>query len=269
MAHVMTVRAKIGLLLLLMLVSVAALAPWISPNDPLAVHVHERLSPPSRSYPLGTDDLGRCVLSRLLYGMRLSLGISVVVVALSASLGTVAGIAAGYGGALVDEILMRLVDALLAVPGLVLALVIAGLLGPGAPALVLGLCATGWMRYARVVRGIVVSTKHSLFIDATRALGAPGSYILTRHVLPEVLPSVQILASLGMSGAILSIAALSFLGLGLQPPSPEWGSMLQAARPYLRTAPALMMLPGAAILLTAVVFRLLSEGLGDPGELQS
>ena len=247
--------------ILVLLIGAAVLAPWIAPHDPAELHLADRLQGPSVTYPFGTDHLGRCVFSRVLFGARLSLGIAIAVVATTAGLGTLVGLTAGYVGGFLDEVVMRGVDSMLAVPSLVLALVIAGLLGPGIPSIVVALSLAGWMRYTRAVRGIVRSVKTRAFIDATRVLGASESYILPRRILPEVLPTVLVLAALGMASTVLTIAALSFLGLGLQPPAAEWGSMLQSGHLHLRAAPHLVWFPGLAILFTVAAFQILAESL--------
>jgi peptide/nickel transport system permease protein len=239
----------------------AILGPWLAPHDPLEVHLSERLHRPSLRYPLGTDHLGRCVFSRMLYGARLSLGIAAAVVAVAATLGSLAGLAAGYAAGWLDPLLMRTADAMLAIPALVLSLFIAGLLGPGGLSVILALSMTGWTRYARAVRGVVRATRRRMFVDATRVLGASQVYIAFRRVLPEAMPAILVLGALETGTVILTVASLGFLGLGLQPPAPEWGSMLQDGRYYLRAAPHLVLFPGAAILLAVASFQHLAERL--------
>jgi peptide/nickel transport system permease protein len=255
------VKRMAGATLLLLVVVPPIFAPWIAPHDPLDLHLAERLQGPSVTYPFGTDHLGRCVFSRVLYGARLSLGIALVVAAITAIFGTLIGLAAGYAGGWMDALLMRVVDAILAIPNLVLTLVIAGLLGPGLVSLIVALSISGWTRYARSVRGIVRAATTRTFVAATRTLGAPAMYIVLRRILPETLPTVFALSALGSGSIVLSVAALSFLGLGLQPPAPEWGSMLQSGRYYLRTAPHLIWFPGAAILITVAALQNLAECL--------
>jgi peptide/nickel transport system permease protein len=255
------VKRMAGATLLLLVVVPPIFAPWIAPHDPLDLHLAERLQGPSVTYPFGTDHLGRCVFSRVLYGARLSLGIALVVSAITAIFGTLIGLAAGYAGGWMDALLMRVVDAILAIPNLVLTLVIAGLLGPGLVSLIVALSISGWTRYARSVRGIVRAATTRTFVAATRTLGAPAMYIVLRRILPETLPTVFALSALGSGRIVLSVAALSFLGLGLQPPAPEWGSMLQSGRYYLRAAPHLIWFPGAAILITVAALQNLAERL--------
>jgi len=255
--------AVVGLVLVLSLVLVAILAPFIAPHDPVEQHLDLRLLSPSWQYPLGIDDLGRCTLSRLIYGTRVSLQIGVVVVGITATLGTLLGLIAGYKGGFVDEVIMRIVDVLLAFPALILALVIAGLLGPGLFNVMLALSVVGWTRYARVVRGCVLSAKERGFVEAARAIGSSNIYIMFRHVLPEALSPVIVMATLGMGWTILSAAALSFLGLGAQPPMPEWGSMLNDGRAFMRAAPQLTTFPGLAIMVTVLAFNFIGDGLRD------
>ncbi len=255
--------AIIGLIIVFCLVVGALLAPLIAPHDPVKPDLDSRLRAPSWAYPLGTDEIGRCILSRLIYGGRVSLLIGIVVVAVISILGTFLGLISGYTGGIVDEILMRAVDVLLAFPGLILALVISGLLGPGLLNVILALSVVGWTRYARLVRGCVMSAKEKSFVEATRALGTNNSYIMFRHILPEALSPVIVMATLGMGWAILAAAALNFLGFGVQPPTPEWGSMLNSGRSFLRIAPHLTTFPGLAIMLTVLAFNFLGDGLRD------
>jgi peptide/nickel transport system permease protein len=250
----LTAAAVISILL-----CAAILAPWLAPHDPLETHLSELLRGPSFRYPFGTDHLGRCVFSRMLYGARLSLGIAAAVVALAATLGSLAGLTAGYAGGWLDALLMRAADAILAIPALVLSLLIAGLLGPGGFSVILALSMTGWTRYARAVRGVVRATRPRTFVDATRVLGASEVYIAFRRVLPEAAPAILVLGALETGTVILTIASLGFLGLGLQPPAPEWGAMLQGGRYYLRAAPHLILFPGAAILIVVASFQHLAE----------
>jgi peptide/nickel transport system permease protein len=212
---------------------------------------------------LGNDYLGRCVLSQLIYGARVSLPVGVLVVSVTALFGTLLGLVTGYFAGLIDQVIMRAVDILLAFPGLILALVLVGLLKPGLLNVLLALSIVGWMQYTRVVRGVVLSVKERQFIDAARALGARDHYILFRHILPETLPYVIVLATLKTGQIILAAAALSFLGLGVQPPTPEWGAMLNNGRAFLRTAPHLTIFPGLTIMITVLAFNFLGDGLRD------
>jgi len=256
-------RAKVGTALIILLGAVALFASFIATNDPIEQHRGYYLQPPSWKFPLGTDDLGRCIFSRLVFGTQISLLIGVVVVGITALIGTALGLISGFAGGAIDESIMRLVDILLAFPGLILALVIAGLLGPGLLNVMLALAVVGWTGYARIVRGCVLSEKEKGFIEAARALGSSKYRIMFCHILPEVLAPVLVMATLGMGGTILSSAALGFLGLGAQPPAPEWGSMLNEGRTFLQSAPHCTIFPGLAIMLTVLAFNFLGDGLRD------
>ena len=252
-----------GLAIVASLGVLALLAPWLAPHDPTHVEAARGFAGPSAVHWLGTDNLGRDLLSRLLFGARWSLGIVVVATALVISAGVVVGVAAGYVGGLLDDVLMRLVDTLLSVPTLLLALAIVGTLGPGVGSLLIGLASIWWVGYARVVRGMVLSLRERGFVDAARALGASDARIVVRHILPGILPAVAVLASLEMGELVLALSGLSFLGLGAQPPTPEWGAMLGDGRNFFFTAPQLMLYPGLAISIAVLGFNLLGDGLRD------
>lgn len=253
----------IGLTILGLIFIAALFAETLAPNDPSKASLEKRLSPPSMEYPFGTDQLGRCIFSRVLFGARISLGIGLVVVALSAIFGLLLGGAAGYYGGVLDEALMRIVDGFLAVPSMFLALAVVGFLGPGIANIVLALVAVEWTSYARVARGEMLSLKDKEFLEAAHALGAGDIYIFTHHLLPNALTPILVVATLGIGYAILAAAGLSFLGLGMQPDVPEWGSMLNDGRLYLRTAPHLMIFPGLAITVTVLAINLVGEGVRD------
>lgn len=255
--------ALLGLGLVGIFVLAAVAAPLLAPHDPTAVSPVQRLMAPSLQHPLGTDHLGRDVLSRLLHGSRWSLGTVALATTLVLCIGVAVGAVAGYYGGLVDEVLMRIVDVLLAFPGLVLALAIAGTLGPGITSVMIGLASIWWVGYARIVRGMVLSLREQAFVEAARCLGMRDRRILLRHILPNILPPVVVLATLEMGELILALTALGFLGLGVQPPTPEWGAMLNDGRPFLFTAPQLMIYPGLAISLLVIGFNLLGDGLRD------
>ncbi len=251
--------AMIGVLALF-----ALFAPWLAPHDPNTQQLAARLLAAGEGgYLLGTDHLGRCLFSRLLFGARVSLQVGVIVVAITATVGVIFGALAGYRGGLVDEIMMRLVDVLLAFPGIILALVIAGIMGPSLFSILFALSLIGWTSYARVVRGAVLSVKEREFVEAARSLGASDTAIIFTHILPNILAPVIVIATLGMAHVMLSAAALSFLGLGMQPPHAEWGSMLNAGRPFMRTAPHLTVYPGLAIMSAVLAFNFLGDGLRD------
>ena len=255
--------ALIGLAIILLLVIVAAIAPVFVPHHPYEQDLEKAFLPPSLEYPFGTDDFGRCIFSRIIFGTRISLAIGVVVTAISAVTGIILGMLAGFYSGIVDEVIMRIVDIFLAFPGLILALVIAGLLGPGMFNVLFALSLVGCMGYARVVRGVALAEKEKNVVETARALGAGSLYIMYRHLLPNVLAPVIVMATLGIGQAILAAAGLSFLGLGAQPPVPVWGSMLNDGKMYLQTAPHLTIFPGLAIMITVLSFNFLGDGLRD------
>lgn len=252
-----------GLLIVAFLMTLTIFAPVIAPHNPAAMALEHRLEGPSTRFPLGTDHLGRCVWSRLLYGAQWSLGTAAVAAGLILTVGALVGAVSGYFGGAVDIILMRVVDVLLAFPALIPALAIVGMLGPGMGHLLAATVSVSWAGYARMVRGLVLSVRERQFVESSRALGASGATIITRHILPNVLPSVLVLGSVDVGGLLLLMAGLSFLGLGVQPPTPEWGGMLNDGRNYLFSAPRLMIYPGLAISLAVVGFNLLGEGARD------
>lgn len=255
--------ALTGLVVLVAIGAAALLAPWLTDRDPLDTDFLRRFEPPSREHPLGTDQLGRDLLARLLYGARYTLGTGLAAMALILFVGTSVGLVAGLLGGRVDVVLMRIVDVLLAFPSLILALAIVGMLGPSLTNVLIGIAAVGWASYARVVRGLVLSLREREFVEAAHALGASRLGVARRHILPHVLPTVVVLASLDLGNLLLAISALSFLGVGAQAPTPEWGRMLNDARPFLWQAPHLMLFPGLAIFLVVLACNFLGDGLRD------
>lgn len=255
--------AATGLAIVLALTVVAILAPWLAPYDPTVIDAMQSLSPPSRAHLLGTDEVGRDVLSRLVFGARWSLGIAALATVVVMIVGTVIGIIAGYVGGWTDALIMRVVDALLALPSLVLYLAIIGTLGPGIRNVFIALVSISWASYARVVRGLVLSVKERDFVRASRSLGAGDGRLVLRHVLPNVVSPIVVLGSLQVGGTILALAALGFFGLGAQPPTPEWGTMINQGRLFLQTQPGLMIFPGLAISLTVLGFNLMGDGIRD------
>jgi peptide/nickel transport system permease protein len=255
--------ALVGLIIILTLILLALFAPLIAPYDPFKTVPAERLQAPGVAHWLGTDELGRDTFSRLLWGARLSLGMVTIAALSTMVIGVMVGAVAGYFGGWLDDVLMRIVDILLAFPGLILALAIVGMLGPGIENVVLGFVAVWWVSYARVTRSLVLSLRERDFIEATRSVGASNWRIILRHILPNVLPPVIVLITLEMGRLLLAISGLSFLGLGAQPPTPEWGAMLNAGRRLLQRAPELMIYPGLAISLAVMGFNLLGDGLRD------
>ena len=253
----------LGLCLITVLIVLSIAAPLVTSQDPSAIDAARRLEPASYLHPLGTDNLGRDVLSRLLYGSRWSLGTVAIATILILSIGVTMGTVAGYVGGVVDEIIMRIVDVLLAFPSLLLALAIVGMLGPGLFTMMIGLVSVWWASYARIVRGLVVSLRDRDYVAAARSLGANEGHIVFRHVLPNVLAPVAVLATIEMGELILAVAGLGFLGLGAQPPTPEWGAMVNDGRFFLLSAPRLMIYPGVAISVAVIGFNLLGDALRD------
>lgn len=236
--------------------------PWLA-SDPAAQQLALRLDGPSLAHPLGLDELGRDVLARLLWGGRVSLMVGAAVVGISAIIGVLVGAIAGYLGGWVDEIVGRAMDVLLAFPGILLAIAMVAVLGPSLVNVVVALSLIGWVGYARLVRGQVLKIRELEYVQAARALGATTPWILARHVIPATLSTVIVQATLGMAAAVVAEASLSFLGLGVQPPMPSWGTMLDAGRSHLFDAPHLTVFPGAAIALLVVAFTFAGEALRD------
>lgn len=255
--------AVAGLIILIGFVGTALFAPALAPYDPTAVDARAILAPSSSEHWLGTDNLGRDVLSRLIHGARWTLGTAFIAAVCIVSIGVTVGLTAGYFGGLVDDLLMRIVDVLLAFPSLVLALAIVGTLGPSLTNVMIGMIAVWWVDYARVIRGLTVSVREREYVAAAHCCGAPAAHIILRHLLPNVIPSVILLATLEFGSLMLAISGLSFLGLGAQPPTPEWGTMLNNGRPFFQRAPELMLYPGLAITITVVACNLLGDGLRD------
>ena len=248
-----------SLLILFSYIGMAIFAGALSPHDPLQVDVANRLQPASTEFLLGTDSLGRCVLSRLLLGARNSLLSAAVVLLTTVSVGTVVGLFAGFFGGRCDYLVQRLLEGVMAFPGLILALAIAGVLGPSLENAVLALCLVHWVGYARIVRNMTLSLRERTYVQASRIAGASSLDLLRRHILPEVAPAVLVVATLDYGRIIISIAGLSFLGLGAQPPAPEWGAMLSEGKSYMQVAPQLILWPGAMIAGIVLALQLLSE----------
>lgn len=240
----------------------AILAPYISPYEPMNFAAG-RLEDPSWSHPLGTDRLGRDVLTRVMYGARFSVGTALMAATLITLLGVFFGSLAGYFGGWLDGFLMRLVDVILAFPTLILALVVAGLFDASILTVILILSSVWWVGYARVIRGLVLSVREWEFVEAAHALGATHRRVVVRHILPQIIPPVIVLATLEMGTLILALAGLNFLGLGVEPPTPEWGAMINDGRDHFFSAPHLILVPGIAIGLTVLGFNLLGDGLRD------
>jgi peptide/nickel transport system permease protein len=247
---------------LLVLVVTAILAPLVAPYDPIKQSA-ELLKPPSRQHVFGTDDLGRDVLSRIIFGGRISLTVGLIAVGIAGGVGTVVGLISGFIGGALDAVTMRVIDVLMAFPGIILAILIMATLGASLVNVVIavGISAIPW--YARTVRGATLVVKENEYILSARALGATAGQIMYRHILPNVLGPVIVLATVGIAGAILAISGLSYLGLGAKPPSPEWGAMLSQARVYLRKAWWITTFPGLAIMLSVFAINLIGDALRD------
>jgi peptide/nickel transport system permease protein len=255
--------AIIGGMIVFLFVFVAALAPWISPYPPNEGDLTKRLKPPSKEHLLGTDALGRDQLSRVIFGARISLQIQVVAVVIALLIGTLIGMVGGYYGGKLDNLIMRLMDILLAFPGIFLAISIIAVLGPGLTNLMLAAGIYSIPQFARIVRGSVLSLKEKEFIEAARAVGENDFNILFRYLLPNSMAPIIIQTTLRMATVLLTASGLSFLGLGVQPPTPEWGAMLSTARAYMITAPHVATVPGLAIMLVVMGFNLFGDGLRD------
>jgi peptide/nickel transport system permease protein len=256
----------IGMVIVLIVIVTAVLAPWIAPypgDAGAATHPFTVLRPPSWAHPFGTDQLGRDILSRVIYGTRVSPLIAVVVIAAAITIGLPLGLIAGYFGGIVDDVTMRITDVFLAVPSLLLALALASVLPPSIETVMIAIAVTWWPWYARLVRGEAASVGGRRYIESCRALGLSPRRILLRHVLPNSITPLMVQASLDFGGVILTAAALSFLGIGVQDPTPDWGLMVSEGTPYFQTQWWLVTFPGLAILITALGFNLLGDGLWD------
>jgi len=254
---------RVGVMIVSLAAFLALAGPLVTPFDPSVQELPLRLEGPTMTHWFGLDELGRDVLARVLSGARISLLVGLVVVGVSASIGTLFGAVAGYFGGRTDEIVSRVIDVLLAFPGLLLAIALVAVLGPSLVNVVLALSIIGWVGYARVVRSQALRVRELEYVLAARASGATAPRVLLRHLVPAVLPAVSVQATLGMGGAILSEAALSFLGLGVQPPTPSWGTMLSYGRAHLLDAPHVTIFPGLAIALLVLGFNFLGDGLRD------
>ena len=256
----------IGLVIVVVLVIVALFAPWIATYDVGATNLSMRYLAPSAEHWFGTDSTARDIFSRVVFGARISLQVGVIVVSVSAIIGTLLGAIAGYYGGWVDRIVSGYVfNVFLAFPGLLLAIAMVAFLGAGLNKLILALCIIGWVGYARLIRGQVLKVREYDFVQAARALGASDARILLIHILPNAIQPLIVQASLGMAGAVLSEAALSFLGLGVPPPAPSWGVMIEEARDLstLQAAPHALIFPGIAIALTVLAFNFIGDGLRE------
>lgn len=255
--------AVLGAAIVLALVVVAIFAPWIAPYSPTRINLRERLQPPSGKHLFGTDDAGRDILSRVIYGSRVTLRICVLVVGLTLVIGTLLGLVSGFFGGWVDELVMRVSDVFLAFPALILAMAIAAALGPSLENAIVAMVAIWWPRYARVTRGQVLSIREIDFVAAARAAGASSFRIMLRHILPNCISPVVVQATLDLGEVVLTAATLSFIGFGAQPPTPEWGAMVSVGRNFLRDYWWYTTFPGLAILITVMGFNLLGDAVRD------
>ncbi len=255
--------AVVGSLVLALFIILAVLGPAIAPHDPTRMALNRVLRPPSLEFPLGTDELGRDLLSRIIVGARITLLITFAAVAISLGTGTLTGLVAGYYGRAVDTLLMRLMDVLLAMPGFLLAIAIVASLGPGERSVIIAVGIYSIPAFARLARGSTLSVRAAEYVQAGRALGATNARLMARHVLPNIVAPLLVMTSLRMATAILTVSGLSFLGLGPQPPTPEWGAMLSVGRNHITSHPALVIVPGLAILLVTLSFNLVGDGLRD------
>lgn len=255
--------ATISLVVLTLLTAAALSAPWISPYDPEKINVLKRLAGPTAEHWLGTDEVGRDVLSRLLFGGRVSLLVGLVSATLSVLIGIVIGGLAGYFGGPLDAVLMRFTDGMLAIPLFFFLLVVMAVFGSGLTQIVIVISLTTWMPIARIVRGEVLKAKNLPFVEAAEALGARQNHVILRHLLPQAIPSVIVAATLGVANAILLESALSYLGLGIQPPIPSWGNMLQGSQAYVWTQPLLALWPGLMIFIAVMAYNSLGDGIRD------
>jgi peptide/nickel transport system permease protein len=255
--------AVLGLVLIVLLVVVAVAAPLLAPHDPLDQSVRDRLAPPSREYPLGRDDKGRDILSRVIYGTRIALQVGIFSVLVGGVLGTAIGVAAGYFGGKVDAALMRLTDVLLAFPDLITGLLVLAVLGPGLEKMILAIGLTIAPRFARIAYGPTLAIKGKEFVEAAHSLGVGSGRILGRHILPNVAGDLLVFASLWTASAIRLEASLSFIGLGVPPPTPTWGQMIREGTIHLANAPLYSLSPGTALLIAVLAFNLVGDGFRD------
>ncbi|MGA7382030.1 MAG: ABC transporter permease [Terriglobales bacterium] len=256
--------ATTGAVLVVIFILLAIFAPWIAPQDPAHIDLPARLSPPSAAHWCGTDELGRDILSRLIYGSRISMLVGSSVVAASLSLGLLIGSLAGYSGGRLDRFINIVVmNAFLSFPGILLAIAFVAFRGPGISNLVLALSLGGWVGYARLVRAQVLAAREKEYVEAARALGASDVRVIVRHILPNIIQPVVVQAAIGMAGAILAEATMSFLGLGVPPPTASWGTMLNDGRAHLFDSPHLVLFPAAAVMLAVLSFNFIGDALRD------
>ena len=256
-------QAMIGLIMLLLLIFAAVFADFLAPYDPLKQDIINRLKPPSAGHLFGTDELGRDIFSRILYGSRISLTVGLIAVGISSVAGCTLGAVAGYYGGAIDNIIMRCTDVLMAIPSILLNISIVAALGTGLQNVMIAIGISSVPAYCRIMRASLLSLKNQEFVDASRAAGAGDAHIIIQHILPNSLAPLIVQATLKIGGAILSCASMSFIGLGIVPPTPEWGAMLSTGRDFLRDAPHLTTFPGMAIMFAVFAMNLMGDGLRD------
>lgn len=256
-------KAVVGLIILIIITLSAIFAPWVATHDPAQQDLRARLQPPSAEHWLGTDNFGRDIYSRIIYGARISLRVGLISVSIALALGGTMGLVAGFFGGRIDSVLMRIVDVLLALPAILLALAVVATIGPGLNNVMVAVGIAYSPNFARVTRAAVLQVRELDYVAAAQALGASNLRMMFRHILPNALNPVIVQVTLATAGSILSAAGLSFLGLGAQPPTPEWGSMLSSARSYIRVAHHTVTFPGLAIMLTVLALNMVGDGLRD------
>ena len=250
-------------ILALAVVGVAVFAPWVAPKDPLEAVMLDSLKAPCAEYPLGADKLGRDILSRVIFGTRTSLVSTLILVATIFVVGTILGIIAGYFGGWIDQVIMRIADMMISFPGMILAIAIAGMLGPSLQNGVIAITAVSWTKYARLARSMVLKVKRNLYVEAAVVNGTSTLKILWKHILPNMLTTMTVTAAADMGTMMLELASLSFLGFGAVAPTPEWGLMLNVGRTYMAKAPWLMIAPGIAIVIVVIIFNMLGDSIRD------
>lgn len=254
-------KTVIGLVVVLLFVFAAVFAPVIAPHDPLLVDVANKLQEPSREYWMGTDQLGRCIASRLIWGSRNSLLYSAIVMGMTLLIGVPIGLFSGYAGGKIDNFMMRVIDIFMAMPSFIVALAIAGTLGASGKNLVFAMSCVYWASYARLARALTIQVKEQNFVMALKAGGCTNLQIVLKHILRNISPSIIALATMEFGSVILAIAGFSFIGLGVQPPTPEWGIMLSDSKNFIQTYPQLMLYPGIVIVIVVMAFNLLGDGM--------
>src|SRR5690554_4310410 len=256
-------RAVVGAIILVIIIGMAIFAPYVTPYDPAKQNIRNRLQGPSKEHPFGTDQFGRDTYTRVVYGARLSLRVGFLAISLALVVGCFLGLVAGYYGGWLDMLIMRIIDIMLALPGFLLALSIVAALGPGLENVIMAIGISYIPSFARMMRSSVLATRELDYVDAAQALGASDWRIIFQHILPNSISPIIVLTTLSMAGAILSAAGLSFLGMGAQPPTPEWGSMIATARPFIRASHWAVTVPGLAIFITVMCLNLVGDGLRD------